>query len=133
MKVSSESFPKSARLLKHADFDRVYRAGQRHFSSNMSVFFLRRMETQEQAKDAGPRIGLTVGRALGGAVMRNRIRRRMRAAVRKQLAKLRQPVDVVFNPRKSAAEMDFGALTNEIGQAFAAIAAGRNSTRSVKQ
>ena len=67
MKVSSESFPKSARLLKHADFDRVYRAGQRHFSSNMSVFFLRRMETQEQAKDAGPRIGLTVGRALGGA------------------------------------------------------------------
>src|SRR2546430_14340 len=79
------------------------------------------------------RMRTQVGRALGGAVMRNRIRRRMRAAVRKQLAKLRQPVDVVFNPRKSAAEMDFGALTNEIGQAFAAITAGRNSTRSAKQ
>ena len=126
MKASSESFPKGARLLKHADFDRVYRTGQRHFSSNMSVFFLRRMEKQEQAAEAGPRIGLTVGRALGGAVMRNRIRRRMRAAVRKQLAKLRQPVDVVVNPRKSAAEIDFGALTSEIGQAFAVIAAGRN-------
>jgi ribonuclease P protein component len=126
VKVASESFPKSARLLKHADFERVYRTGQRHFSSNMSVFFLRRVESQELKPNAGPRIGLTVGRALGGAVMRNRIRRRMRAAVRKQLAALRQPVDVVFNPRKSAAEVDFALLTNEIGQAFAAIAGPRN-------
>ena len=97
----------------------------------MSVFFLRRRQELEQAAEGGPRIGLTVGRALGGAVMRNRIRRRMRAAVRKQLAKLQQPVDVVFNPRKSAAEIDFGALSNEIGRAFAVVAAGRNSAKRV--
>lgn len=40
--MSSGSFPKTVRLLKHADFERVYKSGRRHFSGNMTVFSLRR-------------------------------------------------------------------------------------------
>ncbi len=35
------SFPRAARLLKHSDFDRVYKQGRRHFSAHMTVFYLR--------------------------------------------------------------------------------------------
>jgi ribonuclease P protein component len=68
-----------------------------------------------------PRIGFTVGRALGPAVVRNRIRRRVREAVRQHLLRLTAPVDVVINPKKSALTADFTALLEEIERAFAKI------------
>lgn len=69
----------------------------------------------------GPRIGLTAGRVLGKAVERNRIKRRMREAVRHNLGGLQSNVDVVLHPRKSVLEMDFLSLDGEIGRVFAAI------------
>ena len=56
---------------------------------------------------AGPRIGFTVGKVLGGAVERNRIKRRMREAVRLSRPAAKAPVDVVFNPRKSVLTLAF--------------------------
>jgi ribonuclease P protein component len=108
-------FPRQYRLLKHADFDRVYRQGQRHFSGHMTVFYLRR--------EAGnPRCGFTVGRALGGAVQRNRIRRRLREAVRRHFPALAAPVDVVINPKRSVLTAEFAVLCEEVGRAFELIA-----------
>jgi ribonuclease P protein component len=115
------AFPKTARLLRHADFERVYRDGRRVFSANMTLFWLRRDDA------AGPRVGFTVGRVLGGAVVRNRIRRRMREAVRLQLAPLAQPVDIVINPRKSALDAAFEQLLAEVAEGFRAVAAGRGA------
>jgi len=68
-----------------------------------------------------PRVGLTVGKVLGGAVERNRIRRRMRAAVQRRLAELAKPLDVVLHPRKSVLQLKFAQLDAEIGQVFAAV------------
>ena len=110
-------FPKSAHLLKHADFDRVYREGKRHFSRPMTFFYLRR----QADSPSGPRVGFTVGRVLGGAVERNRMRRRLREAVRLELARLNTPVDVVINPKKSVLTADFGELVKEVGRAFQVI------------
>jgi ribonuclease P protein component len=109
-------FSKSSRLLKHAEFERVYSGGRRHFSSNLTVFFLARA-TQDQ----GPRVGFTVSRALGRAVERNRIRRRMREAARLNLKILDLPVDIVINPKKSALTADFGMLQSEVRRAFETI------------
>ncbi len=105
-------FPRTSRLLKHADFDRVYREGRRHFAGHMTFFALPREE------GSGPRVGFTVGRALGGSVERNRIRRRLREAVRLNLHALDVPVDVVINPKRSAMTADFRGLTAEVTQAF---------------
>lgn len=108
--AANRNFPKSKRLLKHADFRRVYEKGRRQFTGNMTVFFLRR---QDEA--GGARVGLTVGKVLGGAVERNRIKRRMREAVR-----LSPPcegaVDLVFNPRKSVLAMQFEQLRSEVSR-----------------
>jgi ribonuclease P protein component len=106
------SFTRSHRLLKHADFDRVYRQGRRHFAPHMTFFSLARIS------GTGPRVGFTVSRALGGSVQRNRIRRRMREAVRLNLCTLRAAVDVVINPKKSALSAGFADIKNEVAEGF---------------
>ena len=117
------TFSRSARLLRHADFDRVYKQGKRHFSSSMTFFFLDRgaAESNKIPPISGMRIGLTVGRTLGGAVQRNRMKRRLREAVR-----LTRPIsgaraDVVINPKKVLLATSFEAVLNEVSQAFVAI------------
>jgi ribonuclease P protein component len=127
----SRRFPKSAHLLKHADFDRVYREGKRHFSRSMTFFYLRR----DAPGPAGARVGFTVGRVLGGAVDRNRMRRRLREAVRSKLNALTAAVDVVINPKKSVLTSEFPGLVSEVERAFQVIqsnAAGDKSSRQPK-
>ena len=109
------SFPRAARLLKHSDFERVYKQGRRHFSSHMTVFYQRQTE-------GGARVGFTVGRVLGGAVQRNRIRRRLREAVRLRRALLKGAVDVVINPKKSVLTVEFPVVVEEVSRAFDVIA-----------
>lgn len=111
---ASFKFPRNSRLLKHADFQAVYRQGRKYFSGNMIAFY-------RESGSPVPRVGLTVGKVLGGAVERNRIRRRMRAAVQRRLAELARPLDVVLHPRKSVLQLKFEQLDAEIGQVFAAV------------
>ncbi len=127
-KISDPSkFPKSRRLLKHADFQRVYQAGRRQFTGNMTVFFLRR----EVAPGGEPRVGLTVGKVLGGAVDRNRIKRRMREAVRLSRESCSGPLDIVFNPRKSVLALPFAELVKEVSRGLR-VAAERARSAEVK-
>jgi ribonuclease P protein component len=121
---SATGFSKTARLLKHADFERVYQQGRRHFSPSMTVFFL------EREMAGGPRVGLTVGKVLGGAVTRNRIKRRVREAVRRHLLPLTANVDVVINPKKSASAIETAKLEAEIERAFAAVQQGKGVAAS---
>jgi ribonuclease P protein component len=121
---TNTAFPKSARLLKHADFERVYQQGRRHFSPSMTVFFL------EREMAGGPRVGLTVGKVLGGAVTRNRIKRRVREAVRRHLLSLTANVDVVINPKKSASAVETVKLEAEVERAFAAVQQGKGVAAS---
>lgn len=111
---------RSARLRRHADYQRVYQASRRYSSESMTYFFRKR----DEGEPAGtpPRIGLTTGRVLGGAVERNRIRRRMREAVRLHLGALPGGVDVVLHPRKAVLEMEFSRLQSEVFRIFAGVA-----------
>lgn len=121
---------RGARLSKHADYQRVYQGSRKHFSASMTYFFSPRQDNVPAIQ--GPRVGLTAGRVLGKAVERNRIKRRMREAVRKNLVHLHSNVDVVLHPRKSVLEMDFSRLEGEIGRVFAAVEASlKKSMREV--
>ncbi len=123
-------FPRGARLLKHSDFDRVYQQGRRHFSSHLTVFYLRQAEgaspeqtlPEKAPAEKSARVGLTVGKVLGGAVVRNRIKRRLREAVRRRRLVLPGAVDVVINPKKSVLSLEFPLLLEEVGRALDTIA-----------
>jgi len=146
-------FPRTARLLRHADFERVYKQGRRHFSASMTVFYWPRAELQGSAvqenartetkrtkprKMAAPsappglRVGFTVGRVLGGAVQRNRMKRRLREAVRMSLPLGQIAADVVINPKKSLLTTDFSKVLNEVTRAFAVIEQKLSQTPSEK-
>jgi ribonuclease P protein component len=122
-RTGQAAFPRSARLLRHADFERVYKLGRRHFSASMTVFYLQRQEADRSKLPAaqGLRIGFTVGRALGGAVQRNRMKRRLREAVRLTRPKSASNVDVVINPKKIVLTIGFETVLNEVRHAFVVI------------
>jgi ribonuclease P protein component len=118
-------------LLRHADFERVYKQGRRHFSAHMTVFFLLRASgsdskggelAQQLSAVQGMRVGFTVSRALGGAVDRNRMKRRLRECVRACWPETSAAVDVVVNPKKSLLTADFAGLQREVRRAFEVVA-----------
>jgi ribonuclease P protein component len=114
---TGNAFRKSMRLLRHAEFQRVYKLGRRQFTGNMTVFFLRRASAKAATGESRtPRVGFTVGRVLGGAVERSRIKRRMREAVRTSWPAVNAPIDIVFNPRKSVLTMPFAQIADEVAQ-----------------
>src|SRR5260370_13649553 len=100
-------FPREARLVRRGEFDSVYRAGKRRSSSHFTVFF--RANALPQS-----RFGFSIKKALGGAVVRNRIRRRLREIVRCHRLEIPAGWDIVIHPKSSAAGAEFAALTAEL-------------------
>jgi ribonuclease P protein component len=83
-------------------------------TSRYFAAFCLRMEA-----NAPSRFGFTVPKALGKAVVRNRLRRRLREAVRTQMPLLSSNWAVVFNPRRTVLEAPFEDLCREVGRIFA--------------
>ena len=112
----------AARLRKHADYQRVYQGSRKHFSSSMTYFYAER----GAGPVSGPRVGLTAGRVVGKAVERNRIKRRMREAVRLSVASLTRDVDVVLHPRRTVLTAEFAGLQEEVSRIFATVQKSRD-------
>jgi ribonuclease P protein component len=60
------------------------------------------------------RFGISVKKALGGAVVRNRIRRRIREILRRNRSEISSGWDFVMHPRRSVARANFSALQAEL-------------------
>src|SRR5262249_37528634 len=105
-------FPKRVRLLRSNDFRRVYDEGVRHAGASFTAYCRREPEPN------GPRIGFTVPRALGKAVVRNRIKRRMREAVRVNLDQLSPQWSIVIHPRRKAFDAPLAEIRREVEGLF---------------
>lgn len=103
----SMTFPREARLVRRGEFDAVYRAGRRRSSSHFTVF-LRANELPES------RFGVSIKKALGGAVVRNRIRRRLREIVRCHRSEIPAGWDIVIHPKSAVDKAPFAELTEEL-------------------
>jgi len=114
--------PKQARLLRTADYRKVYSEGRRR---NLGVLVGFARATGEQPS----RVGLAVPRALGGAVERNRLKRRLREAVRRHRAELGLGWDIVFHPRAEAKAAKFTDLEATVRNFFVACAEASGSSQ----
>ncbi len=124
------------RLRKHPDYQRVYKTARKQWAKQIAYFSTPRPPGSQEAlrsETAGPRIGLTVPKALGKAVDRNRIKRRLRELVRAALPLLRGlPVDVVLHPKRSVLEADFSVLQREVALIFKSVHAKGTAETSSK-
>ena len=121
MDAPRQGFPRAVRLLKRAEYEAVYGAGQRRSSPQFAVFFRSQSANPREAltsKAAGPdrnsRFGISVKKALGGAVVRNRIRRRIREILRRNRTEIPSGWDIVIHPRRTVAEAPFAPLEVEL-------------------
>lgn len=86
-------------------------------SASFSVFYAPRGSGESEEVE-GARAGFTTPRALGKAHDRNRMRRRMREAVRHELSKADPAVDFIFHPRRNALDVPIPSLRREVEKVF---------------
>jgi ribonuclease P protein component len=91
---------KRRRLSRSGEFERVYREGSSHGSRHLVVYAFPRED-----RDGEPRLGVSVGRKLGGAVDRNRMKRLLREAFWATSDELHDGLDFVIVARPAAAEL----------------------------
>ena len=104
---ASHSFPKHLRLLHRSEFRRVYEEGRRRRAPLCTVFYRANGLTHS-------RLGITVPRAVGKSVLRNRVKRRLREVFRVNLPTLPGGWDIVLNPGERVAAVPFPRLEEEI-------------------
>jgi len=108
---------KRTRLTRSSDFQRVYRQG----SSTASRFLVLHYFAQPVA-GGEPRLGLAVSKKLGGAVVRNRVKRLLREAFRECAERLPGDYDYVLIARPHLTELldgpDKGAVLAAVRDVF---------------
>jgi ribonuclease P protein component len=99
-------------LRRRSDFARVTRRGRRSGGSYLTCFVADgRRRT---------RVGITISGAIGGAVVRNRLRRRIKAILDGYMLATPPWRDVVFIARPGAGELPYPALADEVARVFPA-------------
>ena len=102
-----QRFPREARLVRKSEFDAVYSTGQRRSNAHFTVF----VRANELPLT---RFGFSIKKTLGGAVVRNHMRRRLREMVRCHREEIPAGWDIVIHPKRSIAKEPFAALTAEL-------------------
>jgi len=137
---SRQDFPRALRLLRRPEFEAVYGAGRRRSSPQFTLFFGSQRaltasrslgapaadlaqrelvpsaatETRGAGQGSRSRFGISVKKAIGPAVVRNRIRRRIREILRRNQTEIPAGWDIVIHPRGSVAEAPFAPLEAEL-------------------
>jgi len=101
---SSMGLPRSHRLTRREDFQRLYEGG-RKYVHRLAVFYALPSESQ--------RVGLTVSKRIGNAVQRNRVKRRLREALRRRLSEIPR-IEMVVVARSGLAAAPFSACESAV-------------------
>jgi ribonuclease P protein component len=109
-------FPRAHRLLRRSEFVRVQQQGRRVHTAHFVMLVLR-----ARGPDSATRLGVTVGRRVGGAVQRNRVKRLVREVFRRNRALFPRDCDVVLVARPGADRLDYATVLSELERAQTAI------------
>jgi ribonuclease P protein component len=93
--------------VRRSEFEAVYRSGGRRSSGQFVVFYRANGGLRS-------RFGTSVKKALGGAVVRNRIRRRIREILRRNNSEISPGWDIVIHPRHAMTRATFASIEAEL-------------------
>ncbi len=104
--TSREGFPRQNRILRASDFRALYETGRKVHSERFVLF----------GRENGlghHRLGITVSRKIGGAVVRNRIKRLFREIFRRLSAENPNYFDLVVNAKRGCTDVSYTSLRDE--------------------
>jgi ribonuclease P protein component len=105
-KEISEAFPQEIRIVRSSDYRAIYKAGRKIHSKRFILFI--------RTNDVGhSRLGLTVSRKIGGAVVRNRVKRLFREIFRKSTGEIPTQLDIVINAKTGCIKASYLELRAE--------------------
>jgi ribonuclease P protein component len=105
--------PAAHRMRRSADFERTVRGGVRAGRSTVVVHLVTRTDP-----GPGPAVGFVVSKGVGNAVVRNRVKRRLRALATERLTALPPHTDLVVRALGPAAETDYAGLGHDLDGAL---------------
>jgi len=112
--AAGKTLPRECRLVSRPEYDAVYREGRRRTSREFTVFI------RANGRDVS-RFGWSIKKTLGGAVKRNRIRRRLREILRLNRQAIAAGWDIVIHPRGTVATAEFAPLAAELVKLLASV------------
>jgi ribonuclease P protein component len=110
--MNNYPFPKKFRLIRSADFRKVYSEGKTVRSQAFQLFYLMGGE------DKPARLGITVTKRFGKAVSRNHIKRLIREAFRRAQPSIKQGMDLVVNVHSFAESLSQQEVSRELDTLF---------------
>ena len=105
------TFNKENVLRKNRQFQAVYKTGKSYANKHLVLYVMPNLESK-------PRIGFAVGKRLGGAVVRNRVKRLLREAFRLNQHSLKQGFDLIIIGRQPVVGKDFKAVNKAVLDLF---------------
>ena len=106
-KEKTEEFPHHVRIVRSSEYRALYKAGKKIHSERFVLFC--------RANNLGHlRLGITVSRKVGGAVVRNRIKRILKEIFRRSLVQNPTQFDIVINAKSGCAGVNYAELQNEL-------------------
>ena len=101
-----ERFPRNERIVRGVEYRSIYSSGTKLHSERFVLFSRVNGLTHH-------RLGITVSRKVGGAVVRNRIKRLFREVFRKSKTEIPHHLDLVLNAKRECAEAEYKDLREE--------------------
>ena len=98
---------KKNRLRKNMEFKKVYKARKNFWNRNL-ILYIKRNGTEET------RIGVSITRKVGNAVVRNKLKRRIKELNRRYIESLKEGYDIVIIPKKNAVDLSFKDLESAL-------------------
>ena len=108
---SLQAFPRSERLKKSSEFREVFEDGRRVAARGFVCYVVQR-------EGRGRKFGVAVSRKVGGAVVRNRVKRYLREIYRRSRSELKDGATIVIVARPEASTMSYGECENALGRLF---------------
>ena len=109
--MRTAAYPKAARVRRRPEFLTIQRDGQRRHTPHLVVI-------RRTTSGPGSRLGVTVSKRIGNAVVRNRVKRLLREVFRLRHGDIRPPLDVVVIAKPGAGTLSYAQAATEFAKAL---------------